>query len=373
MSTNEPDDSSVAARPELETIYGKKAWHGVAGLLGGAALIALVAWLAIGFGFSTRSDLVKLIVGLGFAGMAILGANFRVCGAQFTPEGLLVWRYLFWVIGQKRLIVPEQLESVVLGYEKGKFTVCARLHDGSTWPVPGNWATVKDAQAVMDLCTGLYGVSAAVAISDQQVLEEAAAFAAAGRWRVRPLRRSRAEGERLLFAGEQGASMGEVGLRWRFLRSPQAVIAIGPGDLATNGPRWLLQKVWLRSRLRVSENEHAEQDVVLGAAFAGNKFHFQWTDAAGVCWSAVFTTEQTNTRTPFTMRFYRGLAEDAGKKAQREQVRQAQGEPVLVAVANGPAQDFTVDVADEQAWPWVWIALACVWLCYRPSFNFAKK
>jgi len=45
---------------------------------------------------------------------------------------------------------------------------------------------------------------------------------------------------------------------------------------------------------------------------------------------------------------------------------------VLVALANGPAANFTLDVADEQAWPWVRIALACVWLCHRPAFSFTK-
>ena len=370
-----PNDAPAVGQTNPETIYGKKPWHGVAGLFGGAALLALAAWLAITSGLIDQS-----ILALGISGVAVLVPRFRVCGAQLTPEGLLVWRYCFWVIGQKRLIVPEQLESVVLGCEKGKFTVCARLREGSTWPIPGKWAAVKDAQAIVDLCTSLYGVSAGVAIGDEKALEEAAVFAASERWLVRPFKRSRAEGERLSFADEQGESMGEVGLWKPFLRGVRVMIADGPGHLASNGPRWQLQKRAPRflietSRIRVSvtENGREGQDVQLSASFLEQELLYQWTDLAGVCWSAVFTTEQTRTRTPFTMKFYCGLAEKVGKKAEREKVKQSQGDPVLVAVANGPAADFTVDVADEQAWPWVRIALACVWLCHRPSFRFAKK
>jgi len=385
----ELNNTAAIAPANLETVYGKKPWHGVAGLVAGAALTCAAAWLVSTFGFSGRFPVslwpylgpspCDYIISLGVAGLCVLGPNFRVYGVRLTPEGLLVWEYFYWVMGRRRMVIPEEIGSVVLGNKKGKFTVSVRLRDGKEYPIPGKWVTLKDAQAIIDLCTSLYGVSAGVAITDQKVLEEAAAFAKAGRWLVCPFKHSRADGERLLFLDAEAQRMGEVALWKYWLRRARVGIADGPGDLAANGPRWLLRKLSYvssslqrRMRVAVTENGREAHAVEWSSSFLGDKF-LQWTDAAGVCWSAVLTTEQSKTRTPFTMRFYRGLAEGVGKKAQRRQVEQSQGAPVLVALANGPAASFTVDVADEQAWPWVRIALACVWLCHRPSFSFAKR
>jgi len=44
----------------------------------------------------------------------------------------------------------------------------------------------------------------------------------------------------------------------------------------------------------------------------------------------------------------------------------------VVAIANGPANDFSLDVADDSGWAWMRLALGAMWIRCRPSYSFKK-
>ena len=354
---------------ETPAEFGKKPWRGILGFLGGSALLAGAGALFFTFssGLSTSTGRInRLPIYLGVFGLGLLISSFRIKGARMLPDGIRAWSYWFWFIGNSRLIPAEELGTFTLGESGGKFTVTVSYGNNgeSNLTFPQEWAALKDAQAVISLGTTLYGVSAAVAITDPGMLAEAALFAAASRWTVMPEKKSRAAGERLRFADANGNAMGEIRVISAMFSSTRAEIADGPGDFEDSDVRWVLTKSsWGNIQLM-------DRNLAAGDLFKSG-FNSYWTDCDGIVWSAKFTTSSSS-RTPFTLKLYRGLATGVGTKPEQERICAMQGPAQAVAIADGPASCFHVDVADDNAWPWVRLALAAFWLRNRPQFNYKK-
>lgn len=354
--------------PNTTSRFGNGPWYRFSALFGGlAALGFAVVLIASGVAGSSRGG-GKFTAIAAIFGLVLIATSIYVRGVDLAPDGIWHWSYLFWFFGSRQFVGREGIRTIVLGGEKGKFNISINLADGTTVAVPKKWDAVRDAQEIVNQCTQRYGVDAGVMIADQAMLAEAAQFASAKRWTVTPRKPSRAEGELLRFDDEDGNSMGEVRLLMGWFQGGRVEIADGPGDLATQAPRWTFTK---GGKLAVQEGERRAGQVEFKSSFTGSTHKLRWTDADLTVWSAVLTSEN-NHRTPFTLKFFKGLAEDIGSKADRNAVNAAQGEHVPVAIATGPAQSFTVDIADESAWPWVRIALASMWVKCRPNFAFQK-
>lgn len=352
---------------DLPRRYGSPLSHGVGGCLGGVALVAVAAVLLL-YNIGIKRGFLKLTGGAAIGGLVLLCATFKVRGVELRADGVEFWTYVCWFLGKRQFIPAAEIRALVLGEEKGKFIVTLRFADGSEFQIPGKWATLKDAQALVNFGTNQYGAAADVAIEDAALLSEAANFAGAKRYTVTPYKASRAEGERLVVKDLSGGIAGEVKLLLGWFQGGIAEIAQG-GTLEAMGVRWHLKK---GGKVSVTDGELSTNSVEIKSSFTGSTRMLNWTDPEGTVWSAVFDTESDD-RSPFTFKFYRGLTEDVGSKADREAVREAQGEPEFAAIANGDASSFTVDVADEESWPWVLIGLACAWMRFRPEFSFVKE
>lgn len=350
--------------PSGRMLFGRKQVSGIGGCLGGFALLAL----AVGSLFmSAKSGRYRGGIFLGLFALSVLASTFSIKGVELQPDGLLVWNFIFWAVGRRRFIPKQEIRSFELGDDAGKFALKALLNDGSEIPIPTRFNTLKDAQQVVDFATEMYGTGAELAIESAPLLAEAATFAKAKRWSITPRKKSRADGERLLIEDEDGNAGGEIRIVTPWFGSQRIEIAEGPGGLDASGARWTC--IPDSKEIMLSDRGTELPDVyVLNPGLFQSMRALYWTDANKTEWSAVFTSENEKTRTPFTLKIYRGIESDLAKK--RKTPEAPPGE--VVAIADGDAATFTLDVADESAWPWIRIALAATWVRFRPVFNFKK-
>jgi len=345
-------------------IFGTHPGIRVKSFLGGVALLGVCVGMCIWLGMANVATR-KFGIWLGIAGLGLLAWGFRVKGGRILSEGLETWSFWAWFFGGYRLIPSNEMKTIVLGEEKGKFVIKVDLHDGSQWVFPERWAAVKDAQFVIDAAVKLYGVDAGLAIRDEKLLAEAAEFTKARRYFAKLMKRSRAGGERLRFSDDDDEALGEVRvLRGLFQRS-RAEVYEGAVGAEETSPRWKLEKSWLRQRVAVADGLLETGGVIVGYGFSESTLYLRWTDSNATHWSGVLTSPEQG-RDPFTLKLFKGLAEKTAGKRERAESEARQGVPKLVALADGPANDFTLDVSDAEAWPWAGIALGSLWLCARP-------
>ncbi len=359
--------SETGEHPVVEVEFGTSPGFRIWGLLGGLALIVAGVALIVYLG---RRASFKIGGALTVFGLILLWRSGRVKGAQISAQGTRLWTYTGWFFGGERFVLPRDIHSIALGDNKGKFTMILHLRDGQSHTLPNEWAAIKDAQHYIDQTAKMYGVGAGAEITDEKLLREAAELLKAERFFVVPRYSTRADGERLLFE-QDDAPMGEVRVLNGIFQGSKAEIADGPGGLDSNGPRWRLQKSFWGG-LSVKDGAIDAGKIAVSKAFTGQRCELQWTDPQKKAWSAVFTSDESD-RDPFSMKLYFGLPEGLGKRGARERMAGQQGEAVLMAVVDGPANAFTVDVADERVWPWVRLALAAIWLERRPDFKFSGE
>ena len=159
--------------------------------------------------------------------------------------------------------------------------------------------------------------------------------------------------ERLRITNGLGEIQGEIKLMAGWFSSTLSVADSSNED----SPRWELKKKSTTSI--VLDRGIEDGNIELKRAFSmQQQGTFIWKRADGQVWSAVFTSNN-DYRAHFTIKFYRGLPQIGGPSA-------------LVALADGGAGDFILDISDPSGLDWYRLALGALWLVWKPQFPVKK-
>lgn len=360
------NSTSLALTTEGLT-FGRSPAYRIWGFLGGMALLACGILLMVYWAVN------RLSLALAFGGLSLLSLSFRSRGVRMDADGLHIWDYWAWFFGGERMVPGTEIQAFALGQRGKKFNVLAKFRSGEAFEFPAAWTSVKDAQFIIDAATRQFDTQPELALTDAKLLAEAMALANAERNQVRLVKRRETKYEVLEILDGSGVLAGEIQVEGGWFRAKQARVLEAHAESSPLQPRWTLEPTFWGKTIRVSEGKREAGLLHCKGNLWGTHWTLFWKDPEGAAWSAKFVSENANTRTPFSMHFFRGLAQGVGSTAEQAAVNGSQGAAVLVAQADGPGEGFSLDVADDRAWPWVRLALASVWLRFRPMVKAAKE
>ena len=157
---------------------GQKPSYRFFALLSGLSLLAAAACVLVFIG-STRLD--KLIAIAVVGGVILLWKSIVVRGLEFLPDRVRTWDYHFWFFGGERDYFPMDIKAAVLTQDGSKFSGTLRLKDGNAVKLHFFFASVKDAQSILDRIVKRYEIEAALELTDPKLLDEASALSNAER------------------------------------------------------------------------------------------------------------------------------------------------------------------------------------------------